>query len=177
MAGLLELAARCERAKGPVRELDALLHCVREELEFVMLSKGGEVYGEICDPDDSGYGGQNTCTPGMLYARYPDHKNPPTLGGGQRGNKVQGCHAGAFTASFDSAMTLVPEGWRLSRMEEDLRSGRWHGQLAQRASATLLAALDKGRTIGWVTVDTEEQGAATPALALCVAALRARSAQ
>ena len=109
MTDLNTLAERCERSDGGDRELDALLHCVREELDFVLLATGNEAYGDICDPSDSGYGRPNKCTPGKLYARFPDHKNPPTLGGGKRANKVQGCTPDRYTASIDAALTLVPE--------------------------------------------------------------------
>lgn len=79
----------------------------------------------------------------------------------------------AYTASLDAAMGLVPEGWRVSRWEEAWRIGRWHAQVAPRPSAALLERFDDGRTIGWETADTEQTGAATPALALTAACLRA----
>lgn len=59
-----------------------------------------------------------------------------------------------YTSSVDSALTLVPEGWWVHRAEE--RTGHWE----------------------WTLTDSEEHAlgdAATPALALCIAALRART--
>lgn len=117
-----ELAARCEAAEGPDRELDALIHCVHEGLEFVLIGTGKEAYGSICDPSDSGFGSPNTTTPGLLYARYPDHKNPPTLGGGKRGNIVQGCTARHYTASLDAAMQLA-EGFLLVALSDIAADG------------------------------------------------------
>ena len=109
---LLALADRVEKATGADRELDAHVHCVREGLTFVLIGTGNEAYGDICDPSDSGYGSKNTTVRGTLYARYPDNKNPPTLGGGRRGNIVQGCEPARYTASLDAAMSLyitIPE--------------------------------------------------------------------
>jgi hypothetical protein len=62
----------------------------------------------------------------------------------------------AFTASLDAAMTLVPEGWS--------------GTATKRANGKGLAEVDRPgslRKVSW---------AATPALALCAAVLRARAA-
>ena len=111
-ATLLALASRVEPATGADRELDAHVHCVREGLTFVLIGTGNEAYGDICDPSDSGYGSNNTTVRGTLYARYPDNKNPPALGGGRRGNIVQGCTPPRYTASLDAAMSLVPSGAR-----------------------------------------------------------------
>ena len=63
-----------------------------------------------------------------------------------------------YTASIDAAMTLVSEGWDY----EIRRSGPWH-------QVTLWPVAMRGRND--ITVSTET----TPALALCAAALRARS--
>ena len=159
--GLVELAERCERAVSSDRELDCLIHCAHEGLDFVCLATGNEIYGDICDPSDSGYGTNNKTSPGLLYARYPDHKNLPTLGGGKRGNIVQGCTPPAYTASIDAAMSLVPEGMKF--------------------------ILDTHHMIVtiyeyWPISSPEDEGfasyqaeAATPALALVAAALRAKA--
>ncbi len=108
---LIEIYQRISQATEPDREIDAHVHCVKEGLEFVLLATGDEAYGDICDPSDRGYGTGNRCTSGMLYARYPDSKNPPTLGGGKRGNKVQGCTPPRYSASLDEVVKLVPDGW------------------------------------------------------------------
>jgi len=86
---------------------------------------------------------------------------------------ARGWPSAAYTASLDAAMTLVPEGWRVGQLEENWRSGRWHCHVTQRPSAKLIAAFDAGKTIG---CESEEAEAATPALALTAAALRARAA-
>ena len=72
-----------------------------------------------------------------------------------------------FTASLDAAMTLVPEGW---------------GWMVSQPNAKALASgLLKERTpvMGEVQYGCDQRyavAAATPALALCAAALRARAA-
>lgn len=72
----------------------------------------------------------------------------------------------AYTASIDAAMTLVPEGWSVGL--GDLR-GRdpviWRAHLRDHNNPD-------PSTRQWV-----EGNCATPALALCAAALRARSRQ
>jgi hypothetical protein len=64
---------------------------------------------------------------------------------------------GPITASLDAAMTLVPEGmvWFVEAYPGD------HSEAAVR----------------WPYYDADERRAATPALALCAAALKARAAQ
>jgi hypothetical protein len=155
---LLELAERCEAAAGPDREIDARVHCAHEGLEFVLLAAGEEVYGDICDPADNGYGSGNKCTSGLLYARYPDHKNPATLGGGKRGNRVQGCTAPRYTSSLDAAMTLAEDDAISEHMDEAIerlgragwREGQYKQRLAQFFTASCLrarAAYDSGLDI------------------------------
>ena len=69
----------------------------------------------------------------------------------------QGAYLPAFTASIDAALTLVPEGWQMI-----------YGQDVPERSFRRLS-LNKGGFSPYF------QGlAATPALALCAAALRAR---
>ena len=64
----------------------------------------------------------------------------------------------SFTSSIDSALTLVPEGYCF-----EIRSNPF----TRRKSATLYT---RGDVLFWVE-------APTPALALCIAALKARAAQ
>ena len=75
-----------------------------------------------------------------------------------------------YTSSIDAAMTLVPEGWRLQLSEwdhEDLRAkGPWQ------------AILERNGTRGdFMEPAPRCDHAKTPALALCAAALRAKTAQ
>lgn len=68
----------------------------------------------------------------------------------------------SYTASVDAAMMLVPEGWHLFSLGETrfMLGGPW------------LAQLDD-----WQEIPARHHAtAATPALALCAAALKARSA-
>ena len=69
-----------------------------------------------------------------------------------------GCQAAMFTQSLDAALTLVPEGWRwaVSTTNDDSPCAFGHSP-------------DKSF---WI----EDTPAATPALALCAFALRARAA-
>ena len=140
--------------------MDAHVHCVREGLTFVLIGTGNEAYGDICDPSDSGYGSKNTTVRGTLYARYPDNKNPPTLGGGRRGNIVQGCEPARYTASLDAAMSLVPSG-----------CSEWNVEGWSAPGAIQPAHV---RATAWVS-GAARVYAATPALALTASCLRARA--
>jgi hypothetical protein len=75
----------------------------------------------------------------------------------------------AYTASLDAALTLVPEGWAVERWQI------WPGEPS---SLDLLETKRTGdqwvRCDGWL--GKVEAVAATPALALAAAALRARAA-
>lgn len=152
---LLTLADRVEALAGPDRETDALIRAALFAPEGATVSKS-PINGAWC------------VYHGIARSGAPRLFEPP------RTVSVD-VWRGEYTASIDAAMTLVPEGWRVSRLEEDWRSGRWHGQMSQRLSEKLLAAYDSGRTVGWTTSDTEVDGAATPAIALTIASLRARA--
>lgn len=111
MSALLEIADCVEALSGTSREVNARVACIARGLEPVILVANiDDVYGKICDPTDSGYGSGNRCSSGLCYARFPDHLNPPTLGGGTRGNIVQGFTPAAYTGSLDAIMTLMPTG-------------------------------------------------------------------
>jgi hypothetical protein len=126
--GLFELAARCEAAEGPDRELD----------EAIARTLGWRTM-------DDGYGRHT------LWL-------PPGWKSGDGGAKHS---TPAFTASIDAALTLVPEG--LSRsMLEDPRISR---AVAHVRTKSILDP-DKLEWSGY---------AKTLPLALCAAALRART--
>ena len=79
------------------------------------------------------------------------------------GKEWRSAHLPYFTASLDAALTLVPEGYRW------LVGNAWkdkHGSCP--AMATVALAGDYG---------TRPTSAATPAIALCIAALKAREAK
>lgn len=89
---LLSLANRVEEAKGPDRELDALIWCTIRGVKYV---SHNEAY--------SGFGRPNPET-------QVEYREPPrrvALVSTERTG-----HAKPWTASIDAAMTLVPEGWR-----------------------------------------------------------------
>ena len=72
----------------------------------------------------------------------------------------------AYTASIDAALTLVPEGWRLANLSQyDPGDAKSTCSLVRMEAG--YGALVKNRR--WAV-------AATPALALCIAALRAKEA-
>ena len=77
-----------------------------------------------------------------------------------------------YTASLDAALTLVPEGWewQISTRAPDPHSGRTYlhnGELQMIGAGITRNPAYRG----------VENTAYTPALALCIAALRAREAQ
>ena len=82
-----------------------------------------------------------------------------------------------YTASLDAAMTLVPKGWALSLRETTDGDRRDH---SGDPLAAWTAALIEHKNTGY---KVDQRGcwrrgfAATPALALCAAALRARATQ
>ena len=77
-----------------------------------------------------------------------------------------------WTASLDAAMTLVPEGWRMAALCE---REPWFCRL----ETTDFDSVTWGKGSDWITDVVAGQEttakAATPALALCAAALRARA--
>ena len=114
-----ELAARCEAATGPDREIDAAIaRCFCHDVE----SDDGEFWW-----------GPYDATP----ERVPD-----------------------FTASLDAAMTLVPEGCYT-------KQGTYPARSKQRPWAQVYDATMPNFSYNECT-------SATPALALCAAALRSR---
>lgn len=74
----------------------------------------------------------------------------------------------AYTASLDAVMTLVPEGWGWL-VSQPTEKAIASGLLKQRTP--VLSEVQYGCDLRFAVA------AATPALALCVAALRSRSAQ
>jgi hypothetical protein len=133
MGALLALAERCEQATGPDRDLDALIRCAvfAPQGAFVRRSP---INGAWCIYEIS-YGGKERSWEPRGLSRE--------------------ARVGAFTASLDAAMTLVPEGfdWLIGRTNDGLTI---HAEVGGRG--------DEFMRFG-----------NTPALALCAAALRARA--
>lgn len=132
---MLDLAARVEAASGPDRELDA----------DIAIAIRWRVLGNIQHwVHDWPAGYEHGSYEGTIrLANYPDGE----------GYKVP-----EFTASLDSAMSLIPQGaeWKCEGWPEP-------SKVHSGASAT-----------AWVQ-GAARVYAATPALALCAAALRARA--
>jgi hypothetical protein len=114
---------------------------------------------------------------GLIADELSDWEN---LGGHWEQHKVSGERrrtsyppAPLYTASIDAAMTLVPEGWAVGSLE-------WWPMRSRGAGITLLETGSIGGA-DWHGYDAlfhadARARAATPALALCAAALRARAA-
>lgn len=125
MRRLSELAARCEAAEAPDRELDAVIR---------------EAVGGATVP---------------LYRLVKPMIGHPEWEGGASSN---GHWLPFYTASLDAALTLVPEGWHWSIYDTN--------------------GVDKAcAQVEPPEYDYEPHTgeAATPALALCAAALKART--
>lgn len=110
---LVKLAALCEAASGPDRELDLEIACIK-------------------------------------FNKPREHFLTDEL------DRLEFGHQRDYTSSLDSAMTLVPEGWALDCLKEG-EVGSWYINLRPRY---------------WIG-EWQYSKAATPALALCAAALRA----
>lgn len=123
-----DLIERLEKATGPDRELDALVHVI------VMRSVWREHYR--IEPHMDG-----RCT---VYL--------------SNGGKYREASP-AYTASLDAALKLVPEGWKISQLT-------WG---SVEVAAELVKAELTHYTAGISLVDF-------PAIALCIAALKAREA-
>jgi hypothetical protein len=152
MNALLDLAERCEQATGPDRELDMLIDCALKGIEVVYPTEG--------HPMTPGRGGRIEAKGTFELLGWIDpgkvNRNFSPYGGRDR--------YPAYTASLDAAMTLVPEGWRVGSMGETVIEGDdpWNARLLEKRF--------DGRA------KSAQGDAATPALALCAAALRARAA-
>jgi hypothetical protein len=155
---LLPLIERVEQATGPDRELDCLIWIeVGSDLGFDdppnMWALRRPVRPRICV--------MGMCL-GSALEKYPED-----VAGVARNWNVP-----HLSSSIDAAMTLVPEGWRLDRLQESWRTGRWNAVILKRATPSQLARFDVGGQI--VLADAKATGA-TPALALLAACLRAHS--
>ena len=152
MADTLEdLAARCESATGPDRELDIAIYeacvgCFHDPvLQSVEIEPGEFELIPVC-----------------------------------RKCKKEGAQAifKLFSRSLDAAMTLVPEGWRWIMREAcpDKNNPDENGFFA-RLETRDFEIVTWGKGNDWITDVVSGQDvhcwAATPALALCAAALRA----
>lgn len=153
MGELLKLAERCEKASGPDRDIDALIWSRVHPDGIAGVEKHGSAEKAV----------------GIKYgcSGFNDPGREPIW-------SLRTYRGPAYTASLDAGMTLVPEEWRLGQLEENWRSRRWHCHLTERPSPALVKFFDEGKTIGY---DSKEAEAATSALALCAAALRARAGQ
>ena len=133
-AALLELAEHCEKAEGPDRALNALIHEATGR-EFVM-----EYWSEAdTEPQRN-----------LSYV--------PT-----------------YTASIDAALTLVPEGWDWL-VRNDVNEPTAFANVSRPDANNVLGRWDEERQCFTGSGEGHNYAdAATPALALCAAALKARA--
>lgn len=132
MNKLLKLAERCEAAEGPDRELDGAIDRLLNDR-----------------PSDRDYHAAENAI------WHVDNCSGLAVRGD--GFARDSFCAADYTASLDAAITLVPEGWRISSFRQYLTPTKHTRIMLQRWS------------------DTEHGKASTDALALCAAALRARA--
>lgn len=153
--GAHELAARCESATGPDRRLDCEIEAAIGKLKGEFRVVGAPTY----DPERY-FSGQE----GMDWIGY-DLLNV-------------GPH---HTASIDSALALVPEGWRWIMREAcpDKGNPNERGFFA-RLETRDFESVTWGKGECWITdIEAGQETfcwASTPALALCASALRAHAA-
>lgn len=138
---LSSLIARLEAATGPDRELDAEIAVAT----FVTVSTDEDlVYAVLPHKHDA-------CTPGCFWEKS------------RSGLSLR--KAPAYTASLDSALTLVPEGWFLSYLGDDAA-----GTPPNMKPLGACCELENGIT-------EVREGGPTRAIAVCIACLRARAGQ
>jgi hypothetical protein len=135
---MLDLAARCEAASGPDRELDAAI--------AIEIFDGGAAH--LDDPRDV------TRARKVLISHGAQPGDFEVVGF----SGVSLRTAPAYTASLDAAMTLMPKDWAIDCLKEG-EVGSWYVNMRPR---------------DWVS-EWRFSKAATPALVLCAAALRARA--
>lgn len=144
---LAALIARAETATGPDAELDANI------MAALFLREDWHI-GTMEEDEDGRW----------QPVKQPVWVDPET-------GRWVGTHALPYTASLDAALSLVPEGWSWSAWGADRFTGT-------RPGAVLADETYKAPEIPWECDRPFIEGAAaTPALALTAAALRARLAQ
>ena len=148
---VVALAARCEAATGPDRELDLAIHRAVGRAEEM---------NRIIDSGRRGLDGEE--------GRAWDIQRGALIYEVRNTNGVCWANGGiplpAYTASLDAAMTLVPEGWWLQHLGHII--GGWCCRVETNGPPSCSIGVGFRR----------EQRIPTPALALCAAALRARAA-
>jgi len=147
-ASLIALAERCEAAIGPDRELDALIY----------FSTTAKWSGRIPSWPPTSIEDRGALDTGYMVI--------------QGSGYFYGDIVPAYCASLDAAMTLVPEGWHLQLSD-------WSEPALCELGPWMAILSPPGIRTGMETIifRTRCQHAATPALALCAASLRAAGEQ
>lgn len=151
-----DLIERLEGLTGPCRECDALIARSIGMCLHPNKTKSGAQSDTGFDCDDCGADSWGNKSKDGFNRRLSD-----------------GCPA--YTASIDAAMTLVPEGWWLAGMcfcPPDFRTERDKEYSAQIAGPITWGTIDYGGPEEPL-YEHESGDAATPAIALCIAVLKA----
>jgi hypothetical protein len=153
VSGLLEEARRVERLTGPDREVDGCIWWAMLPPDAVEHHDRSGFVRECIARDGSA---------GIALQQFYDSSNPHCL--------ARIAFQQPYTASLDAAMTLVPEGWFWMAGNRDRLTPRAYVENGKPAFEGISSRRNPERL--WFEVT-----AATSALALCAAALRARHAR
>lgn len=149
---LLRLADRIEAASGPSRELDASIAWATGRFDRFKIGMGDYMTVALQGVNNAGMAEVHVISPSGGRISYSD--DPPH-----------------YSGSLDAAMTLVPKGWNwgasLRAHQDDAQAWAENGK-----SAFVGTGFRPNPERQWF--DTV---AATPALALCAASLRARASR
>jgi hypothetical protein len=153
---LIALAERCEKATGPDRELDAEIAVA---IEYELPNPMGECRAHLRVPHLS-----DECEAGTYWLVQRSGMSLQT--------------APRYTASLDAAIELVPEGWDWL-VRNDVEERGSFANVSRPNKQHIIDTWDEERRCFYAgnTDGCNYAQAATPALALTAAALRARAAQ
>lgn len=160
---LLRLADEVTAATGPDRELDCMIWAAVNGLAVVWT--GGDDHILIID--------------GHVIGSIDPGKHSRNFGCNRR--ETGPGSIPAYTASLDAAMSLVPEGWAVEGMTWWPASPEGASNVSTEQSSVRMVGTSierMGRRMIWGHGGKDgrvEASAATPALALCAAALKARA--
>jgi len=151
---MIHLAERCEAATGPDLELDGSIWWATRPPDMIAEVYDRTGYVRKCIERDG--------SAGKALQQFFDSANPHCL--------ARLAFETSFTASIDAARMLVPEGSLFS-----VRTLWDDDKVAGFASVSRYEDAEVGGHFRRYWMDEQQSNAATPALALCSASLRARA--
>lgn len=110
---------------------------------------------------------------GLDFEAFPEPSGKVTIYFPSKVKQAYAAHR--YTASIDAALTLVPEGWRIAGFAEYGHGMKWKGRIYCALVPSDLSHLPRtyaAHSAAAVRFDHP----ATPAIALCIAALKAKEA-